>query len=70
MPTQAAVPDPSPMPPSWLSLTHVVAHEGNANGSGVPVGTRVGALGVPASTLIDMSIFSDQEAAWEVQGFE
>lgn len=44
-----------------LPLTHVVAHEGDANGPGVPDGPRVIALELPASALIHEPIFSNQE---------
>lgn len=49
-------------PNSW-TLTHVVTHEGDANGDGVPVDTCVVTLGVPAPALIHEPIFSNQEAA-------
>lgn len=54
----------SPCQLSGQSLTHVVAHEGDANGYGVPGRACVIALDVPASALIYKPIFSNQEAAW------
>lgn len=48
---------------SW-TLTHIVTHEGDANGDGIPGHACVITLGVPAPALIHEPIFSDQEAAW------
>lgn len=62
--THHEVPSPrahvSHLADGW-TLTHIVAHEGDADGYGVPRGPRVGTYGVPAPALIHEPIFSDQE---------
>lgn len=59
------IPDPRPAhrASSW-TLTHIVTHEGDANGDRVPDLACVVALGVPAPAFIHKPIFSNQEAVW------
>lgn len=62
-------PCPLPILTGW-TLTHVVAHESDADGHGVPEATRVVTLEVPAPALIHEPVFSNQEAAWGWGGGE
>lgn len=48
-------------------LTHVVAHEGDADRYGVPGGPCVVTLDVPASAFVHKTVLSNEEAVEEGQ---